>query len=78
MIRASLPESRERNFRPASGGGLRMAIDAPKLDSFVQVPIAKRSYESALPIASRTRGPWNGFTTKSFAPSLIDSRTLLS
>ena len=35
-IRASMPESRETVFRPASGGGLRMVIDASKLDSFVQ------------------------------------------
>ena len=38
-----MPESRENDFRPASGGGLRMVIAVPKLDSFVQVPITKRS-----------------------------------
>ena len=38
-----MPESREGNFRSASGGRLRMAIAALKLDSFVQVQIAKRS-----------------------------------
>jgi len=42
-IRASMPESRETVFRPASGGGLRMVIDASKLDSFVQLAITKRS-----------------------------------
>ena len=42
-IRASMPESRETVFRPASGGGLRMVIDVSKLDSFVQVLITKRS-----------------------------------
>jgi len=36
-IRASMPESRETAFRPASGGGIRMVIDASKLDSFVQL-----------------------------------------
>jgi len=30
-------------FRHASGGGLRSAIGSRKLDSFVQIPIAKRS-----------------------------------
>jgi len=38
-----MPEFREDDVRPASGGGLRMVIDVPKLDSFVQVPITKRS-----------------------------------
>jgi len=42
-MRASMPESRETDVRPASSGGLRMVIDVLKLDSFVQVPIAKRS-----------------------------------
>jgi len=40
---ARLSESRETVFRHASGGGLRSAIGSRKLDSFVQVPIAKRS-----------------------------------
>jgi len=39
-----MPESRESVFRPASGGGLRMVIGMSKFDSFVQVPITKRSY----------------------------------
>ncbi len=38
-----MPESRETVFRPASGGGLRMVINASKFDSFVQVQITKRS-----------------------------------
>ena len=38
-----MPESRDNDVRPASGGGLRMVIDVSKLDSFVQVPITKRS-----------------------------------
>jgi len=42
-IRASMPESRETVFRPASGGGLRMVIGTSKLDSFVQLAITKRS-----------------------------------
>jgi len=36
-------ESRDNDVRPASGGGLRMVVDASKLDSFVQVPITKWS-----------------------------------
>jgi len=44
VIRASMPESRESVFRPASGGGLRMVIDASKLDSFVQPAITERSW----------------------------------
>jgi len=39
----AMPESRETVLRPASGGGLRMVIDASKLDSFVQLAITKRS-----------------------------------
>ena len=35
-IRASMPESRDMVFRPASGGRLRMVIDASKLDSLVK------------------------------------------
>ena len=42
-IRASMPESRETIFRPASGGGLRLVIDVAELDSFVQAQITKRS-----------------------------------
>jgi len=38
-----MPEPRETVFRPASGDGLCMAIDASKLDSFVQLAITKRS-----------------------------------
>ena len=38
-----MPESRETIFRPASGGGLRLVIAVSKLDTFVQVPITKRS-----------------------------------
>ena len=45
-IRASMPESRETVFRPASGGGLRMVIDASKLDSFVQLAITKANAAS--------------------------------
>ena len=41
-IRASMPGSRETVFHPASGGGLRVVIDASKLDSFVQLAITKR------------------------------------
>ena len=35
-------------------------------------------YASALPTASSTRSGWNGLTTKSFAPDLIASSTLVS
>ena len=42
-IRASMPESRETVLRTASGGGLRIVIDASKLDSFVQLAITKQS-----------------------------------
>jgi len=41
-IRASMPESRESVFRPASGGGLRVVIDVSKSDLFMQVPMTKR------------------------------------
>ncbi|HTT27550.1 MAG TPA: hypothetical protein VMG37_04010, partial [Solirubrobacteraceae bacterium] len=58
-IRASMPESRETVFRPASGGGLRMVIDASKLDSFVQLAITKRSYPGVRDFA-RNRWPLRG------------------
>ena len=37
-----------------------------------------KNYARAFETASSNRGGWNGFTTKSLAPSLIDSITLLS
>ncbi len=42
-IRTSMSESRETEFRGASGGGLRLAIGPGKRDSSVQIPIAKQS-----------------------------------